>query len=145
MKAEIRTSLVVSRTVAASMEEVFDAWTRPELMQRWMAPEGVPELEVTADVKRGGSYRIHMKRPEVVYTAFGTYLEVTPPKRLVFTWDWVQADHSVGETLVTVEFKQAGASTEVTVTHDRFPNGDAADGHQRGWDSCLDKLVALHA
>lgn len=139
-----QTSLSVSRTIAASIEEVFDAWTRPERMEQWLAPEGVPELEVTADVKRGGSYKIHMKRPEVVYTAFGTYLEVTPPKRLVFTWDWEQDDHSVEETLVTVELKQVGNATEVTVTHDRFPNADAADGHQQGWDSCLDQLVSLY-
>lgn len=145
MKTDAMTSMSVRRVIAAPVKVVFDAWTQPERMRGWMAPEDVPELEVTADVTPGGAYRIHMIRPDVVYTAFGTYLEVSPHRRLVFTWDWEQEEHSVGETLVTVEFKEVAAGTEVTVIHDRFPNSEAADGHRQGWESCLNKLEALHA
>ena len=47
----------------------------------------------------------------------------------------------VGETLVTVEFHDLGAATEVVVTHELFPSEAARDQHQQGWSVCLDHLA----
>ena len=63
-------------------------------------------------------------------------------ERLVYTWDWEEPEHAVGETLVTVEFEAIGNATQVTLVHDRFPNADAASAHDEGWGSCLDRLEA---
>jgi uncharacterized protein YndB with AHSA1/START domain len=46
----------------------------------------------------------------------------------------------LGETLVTVEFNDLGGSTEVVINHERFPNVEAKQGHEDGWNSCLNKL-----
>jgi uncharacterized protein YndB with AHSA1/START domain len=62
---------------------------------------------------------------------------------LVYTWSWEQADHDVGETLVTVDFNDKGGSTEVVLTHERFPNPEAKEAHEQGWGSCLNRLEGV--
>ena len=74
------------------------------------------------------------------HTAVGTYREISPPTRLVYTWDWVEEEYQVGETLVTVEFKDLGGSTEVVLRHERFPAAEATAAHEEGWTSCLTRL-----
>ena len=69
----------------------------------------------------------------------GTYQEVSPPQRLVFTWKW-ETEPQHGETLVTIEFLDRGGKTEVILTHERFPSETARDEHHKGWTGCLDRL-----
>ena len=70
----------------------------------------------------------------------GTFQEVVPPEKLVFTWQWENTDGPTegAETLVTVEFRDMGESTEVLLVHERFPSADVRDAHQQGWTSMLD-------
>lgn len=135
------TALVVRRTLAAPRERVFRAWTQPEELKRWSAPGdyGIPVAQV--DLRVGGGYRIEMQAPTGQrHRAVGVYREVRPPERLVYTWSW-EEDPAMGETVVTVEFLDRGASTEVVLTHDLFPNAEARAQHEQGWSSCLDRLV----
>lgn len=133
----------VRRAVPASPADVFSAWTEPERLARWSAPEGVAIDDVTVDLRVGGEYRIHMRGPEgEPYTAFGTYREIAAPHRLQYTWDWEESEHAVGETLVTVTFDAEGEGTLVTIRHEGFATGDRAAGHGEGWESCLNRLVA---
>lgn len=66
-----------------------------------------------------------------------------PSSRLVYTWDWVQEEHKVGEPMVTVQFNAMGESTEVVVGHELCPSTEVELGHEEGWGSCLNKLEAL--
>jgi uncharacterized protein YndB with AHSA1/START domain len=138
------TSRVVhlTRTIKASREEVFRAWTEPEQMKHWVAPEGMEIPVVEADVRVGGAYRIQMRSPEgEVYTAFGKYREITPPERLVYTWSWKEEPHSdIGETVVTVTLEDADGATAVTLHHEGFPTEERREGHEQGWTSCLTRL-----
>ena len=120
----------VSRTFKASRHRVFRAWTDPELLMRWfIEPDG--EMQVRElDLRTGGRY-----------------LEVTPPSKLVYTWSW-DNDNSLGDpvgrdTLVTVEFRERGAETELIVTHERFATERARAEHDAGWIGCLDRLGSL--
>src|SRR6266545_6172257 len=81
--------LVVTRTVNGSPHIVFDAWTRPELLERWWAPKSFPIslLSVETDVRVGGRYRLVFGYEGSTMEFFGRYLEVTPPSRLVWTND----------------------------------------------------------
>ena len=83
--------LVVTRTVNGPARLVFEAWTRPELFQRWWAPKsfGVSLISYEADVRTGGAYRLVMGHPssEQPMAFFGRYIEVTPHSRLVWTND----------------------------------------------------------
>ena len=112
-------------------------------MKRWMGPSDdftVPEA--SADPRVGGSYRIVMRhRDGSEHVAFGTYEEVTPPTKLVFTWSW-ESPNSTKDTLVTVELEARGETTLLKLTHERFPNVEARDNHQKGWTGTLDRLEA---
>jgi len=132
---------VLRRTVAATPEDVFAAFTDPATMQRWMGPGDVACIAVEANAVAGGRYRIHMRSEHGDHVAFGEYSEVVPGRRLVFTWSW--ASGSVRNTRVTVRFTPAPDGTEIELVHEKLPEQDAADKHATGWSASLDKLRRL--
>src|SRR5713226_380386 len=117
-----QTTLQIRRTFAAPREEVFEAWTQPEKLTKWLCrvteQHSMRILEL--DVRVGGRYRLEVTTPEGNrYLLSGTYREVQPAERLAFSWKW-EGDLDVGETLVTVEFRARGDSTEIVLTHKLF-------------------------
>lgn len=140
----VETTLQLKRTFQAPREKVFRAWTAPEELKKWWGPEGYATPSVEVDLRVGGKYRFGMsKLPEgdVFYLA-GTYREVSPPEKLVYTWCW-EAEPELGETLVTVEFRARGDSTEVVLTQELFLTEKVRDDHVRGWSSSLDRLAKV--
>ena len=134
-------TLRVARTFTVPREKVFHAWTDPEELKRWFGPVGYATLNAEVDLRVGGKYRLGMRKlpdGEIFYLS-GVYREVRHPEKLVYTWFW-ENEPELGETLVTVEFRARGHSTEVVVTHDLFPNQTMRDDHDMGWNSCLDRL-----
>ena len=81
--------LVVTRRFNAPARIVFDAWTKPDLIMRWWAPKsfGITFISCEIDAKAGGSYRFVFGHPamEQPMAFFGTYIEVIPNARLVWT------------------------------------------------------------
>jgi len=75
----------------------------------------------------------------------GVFREVKPPERLVYTWGFPENPEfgEPGETTVTVDFRERGKATEVTVTHEGFTNAVARSEHNKGWIGCLDRLGSL--
>ena len=133
-------SLQIRRLIAASPEKVFQAWTQPEHLMRWFAPSDEFTTQAEIDLREGGSYRVKMKAPDgTVHDLHGTYREVLPPRKLVYTWRWAtEPEH--GETLVTVEFHEREGKTELVLTHQQFPGSKAREEHTKGWSGCLDRL-----
>jgi uncharacterized protein YndB with AHSA1/START domain len=141
----------VSRVVRASRQRVFDAWTKPEQMQKWMGPVGwqVPELE--ADVRTGGKYRIVYRGTpepapgetpqELTGACYGTYMDVVPPEMLRYTWraDWAPGE----ETVVTIQLSEVEGGTLVELRQEGFKGSEAAARHQLGWTGSLGKLAAF--
>ncbi len=141
MSTQTATALRVSQMIQADREAVFAAWTEPDLIKAWSCPPGASVVRSEVDLEVGGAYVLGMRGDDgASYTAFGTYREVVRPEKLVYTWDWEQSEHAVGETLVTVEFIERGDATEVVVTHERFPDAERTEGHRQSWTSCLAKL-----
>jgi uncharacterized protein YndB with AHSA1/START domain len=135
-------TLQLRRTFQARRTQVFRAWTDPEAVKRWWLPgPGYAVPEARFDVRAGGAYRVAMRNPKgEVFHLSGTYREVEAPARLVYTWRWEKPEMDIGETVVTVEFHEHGASTEVVITHELFPADAARDQHRGGWTACLDHL-----
>ena len=81
--------LVITRTFAAPARIVFEAWTRPELFKQWWVPKsmGMSLLSCEMDVRVGGKYRLEFAHGDSQAAFFGTYKEVTPHSRLVWTND----------------------------------------------------------
>ena len=79
--------LVVTRTFNGPARLVFEAWTRPELFRQWWVPKsmGMSLLSCEMDVRVGGRYRLEFAHGDSQLAFFGTYKEVTPHSRLVWT------------------------------------------------------------
>lgn len=132
--------VVVERTLAASRARVFRAWTDPGLMEKWFSPVDKTTVGVEANVVAGGRYRIGMRGQDgAVNYVSGRYIEVEPPRRLVFTWAW-ETDPPGGESLVTLEFFEQGDATRLVLTHQKLETPQDRDSHRRGWESCLRHL-----
>lgn len=135
----------ITRIIDAPREEVFRAWTEPEQIRRWWGPGEFTCPEAEVDLRPGGSYRFAMQPaggdPFIVG---GTYREVEPPVRLVYTWRWETGPAADGsESLVTVEFNPQGERTELVLTHTEFPESHGPEPYQMGWEGGLDKFEAL--
>jgi uncharacterized protein YndB with AHSA1/START domain len=127
----------------APRERVFRAWTEPELLKKWfrVSPETIPVL-AEVDFRVGGRYRLGLQTPGSQQANFvtGVYQLIQRPEKLVFTWSW-EGD-SAPETLVTIEFLEAGDKTELVLVHSNFINAQQVDLHDRGWIGCLPSLAA---
>jgi uncharacterized protein YndB with AHSA1/START domain len=145
MTAETAQALSLTKTIAASQEAVFEAWTRPEHMRVWCCPDPTAEVQVEVDLRVGGTYSIRMGVEGGPYTALGTYREIDAPNRIVYTWDWKEDAHRMGvETIVTVEFTPVEGGTEVRLTHEGFPTAEVKTAHEEGWTPCLARLSGLY-
>ncbi len=135
-------SLQLKRIIKAPRGEVFRAWTDPNALTQWFGPRGYATPSADIDLRPGGTYRLAMKKlPDGdLFYLTGSYREVRPPERLVYTWRWEAEPH---ETLVTVEFRDFGASTEIVLTHEFFPDQERRDGHEHGWGGCFERLTEL--
>ena len=135
--------ILIQRIVAAPIEEVFSAWTKPEILCQWPGPPGTTAPVIEVDLRVGGKYRLGIRNESgtILYVG-GEYQEVLPPRRLVYTWQSEQEDPD--ETLVTVDFRPVKhAHTEIVLKHERFTSVTARTNHHTGWDGCLDKLSKL--
>ena len=130
--------LVVSRWFRAKREAVYAAWTEPEIMRKWFCPRDLQLVSAEADVRVGGRFRAEMSNGSETHTVQGTYREVVPGQRLVFSHQWQELDAVV--TVVTVEFVDRDGGTLVSLTHEGFRNRDSKQGHEGGWESTFDSL-----
>lgn len=136
-------SLTMVRRLRAPPALVFAAWTRPEMLARWWGPHHTKVVEAEADARPGGRFRTVLQETEsgARHEVSGTYAEVDPGQRLVFSWAWSSAPDRVSR--VTVTFAPTDDGTEVTLVHDRFADADTATRHTRGWRESFERLVAL--
>jgi uncharacterized protein YndB with AHSA1/START domain len=135
--------LVVTRTVNAPARLVFEAWTNAELFRRWWVPKsfGLTLLSCKMDVRVGGEYRLVFPHEDSTMEFFGTYLEVTPNSRLV----WTNDEGDLGKTITTVTFQEEEGRTMIVV-HDLYPSKDAIDSGSTGaMPEALDQLDELLA
>lgn len=117
--------LAVTRTFDAPPHLVFEAWSKPELFQRWWVPKSVGMTLVSCDmdVRTGGTYRLVFSHPmaDQPMAFFGTYKEVTPNKRIV----WTNEESDEG-AVTTVTFEETGGKTLVTL-HELYPTTAALE------------------
>ena len=130
----------IERTFSASAEDVFDAWTSPEVMRRWLHPGrdwATPEAEV--DLRVGGSVRVVMRKPDgSEVEAKGEYTLIDRPHRLVMTWTF--SDEPSNEQLLELSFTESEGSTTVLLVNTGISTDGRRDEQDWGWRGCLDQL-----
>jgi uncharacterized protein YndB with AHSA1/START domain len=118
--------VVVTRSFDAPASIVFEAWTTPELLMKWWTPKsfGITFISCEADVRTGGTYRFVMGHPDFDQPmAFhGRYLEVEPPKRIV----WTNEEGGEKGSVTTVTFEEKNGKTHLVLS-DVHPSKAALD------------------
>jgi uncharacterized protein YndB with AHSA1/START domain len=135
----------IERSFAASAEEVFDAWTSPEVMRRWLHPFpgwDTPEAEV--DLRVGGEVRVVMRRPDGSQAeARGEYTLIDRPHRLAMTWTFY--DDPANEQTLALSFTETDGLTTVELLNSGISTEKRREGQDEGWRGCLAQLARLFA
>ena len=132
--------LVVRRTIRATPERLFDAWTNPEQLIEWWGPEGVACIAPSVDLRVGGRYRIGNRMPDgSEIWIVGEFEAVDRPHLLTYSWRLEGRDGD--SERVTVRFERRDTETDVIVTHERIANETLRDQHALGWHGCLAGLA----
>lgn len=134
--------VVVKRIIKAGRDEVFEAFTNPEIMKKWFFGVEDWSVEVSNTLEIGGKYILNMVATDgKEYKHTGEYKVIAPPEKLVFTWN----SDFARNTVVTVNFSQVAEGTEITLTHEFLPTDEARKSHTKGWAVCLNNLEKLFA
>ena len=120
--------------IAASPETIWALLADPREVIRWMGERA------TFDLRRGGVYKV-----DVIpgHTARGEFVEIDPPRKLVFTWGWEKAGAVVPPGSTTVEFEliPTKEGTLLRFTHRGLPTPESVASHTHGWEHYLDRLT----
>jgi uncharacterized protein YndB with AHSA1/START domain len=119
--------------IAASPDTIFPFFTDPQKMTKWKG------TSADLDPETGGKYRVDV-RPGGV--AVGEYVEIDPPRRIVFTWGWEGSpDVPPGSSTVEITLTPEGDGTLVTLVHSRLPSSESGTEHADGWEHFLPRLA----
>ena len=143
MRTAARHAIEIERRIQASPETVFAYFTDPERYRMWQG------MEAELDPRPGGVFRVRMTGRSGTVVR-GEYVEVEPPRRLVFTWGWERmdqlpegmADVPPGTSMVEVDLVPDGEGTVLRLRHSGLPSDVAHAFHGNGWDASLVRLVA---
>lgn len=122
--------------IEASAETVFEFFVDPEKITRWLA------VEADLDPRPGGvCHQVHEAATDSHFHMEGRFLEVDPPKRVVFSWGFTEPEVGVppGASTVEVTLTPTGSGTRVMLVHRGLPPAAVGD-HSGGWTTMLDRL-----
>jgi len=131
--------VVVRRVFNCPKRTLFDAWSQPSVMSKWLFArrESFCESTVSNSFTVGGSYSIIMHMPSGDVRLFGEYTNINRYSCIAFTW----SSPVINNSRVTLDFKELSVNrTEFILTHSLFPSADIRAQHTEGWNACLDNL-----
>jgi uncharacterized protein YndB with AHSA1/START domain len=149
--------LLITHLFDAPIGEVFDAWTDPEKLKYWYAPDGCSITYKSIEVRQGGKFHYYIHHPlHGGAWVMGTYLEILPPEKLAFTIRITNENGDItdaaatgvsaqwpGEILTTVTFESIGSQTKATI-HEAVSEAEARKtGAYAGWIMMFNKLNRL--
>ena len=140
-------SVRLTKVLPASRERVFEAWTRPEIIQQWWGPKGFTGRKAEADPNPGGAFSIEIEGPDgEVHRMAGIYTELSPPSLLCLEIRHRQFEGAAERpegyipTYLRIELAEHTDGTELTLTHTGFLDAALASRFHGGWSGSLDKL-----
>ena len=131
-------------TLNAPRERIFGMLTEPAELVKWWGPHGftIPEAELNLAV--GGRYRLAMTPPDGgTFHLSGRFLEIDPPWRLVYTFDWEEPTADDRETVVDLSLGEAGNATRLVLSQGPFLTDERRELHRGGWTDSFEKLQAV--
>jgi uncharacterized protein YndB with AHSA1/START domain len=139
--AEQNNNVIVHRSFNVSPERVFDAWLDSEAIGKWMFGPAVHNEEVLRmrlDARVGGTFSFVVRRKGEEIEHVGEYLEISRPRRLMFTWG---VSSTADRSLVKIDIVPKKAGSELTLTHELHPDWkDYAERTKEAWTKMLASL-----
>lgn len=131
-------AVTLERLIAARPETVFSFFTDRDKWLSWMGADG------TFSFEPGGAYRTRVNGDNV---AEGRFVEIDPPKRVVFTWGWAEGEMPVppGSTTVEITLEPVAEGTLLRLVHRDLPSPESAAAHQEGWTHYTGRLATAAA
>lgn len=134
-------NLVIKKKFNLSKRQLFEAWSNPQIMQRWFFGAQLRDNCCTVENQfvTKGKYKVIMHFEDMTNSEMrGEYLEINRYNKIVFTW----SNSLVTDTIVTLMFKELSPNTsELTLEHSLFPDEFTRSKHNEGWDRCLENLA----
>jgi len=129
----------VARKINAPIEKVFNAWLNAEMLSQFMLPmPGMPNPKTESDPRVGGEFAIYMQVGEDEIPHTGKYLEIEHFTKLVFSW---LSPFSTEDSTVTLRLTPLDEqSTNIELTHVKFPDEESRSNHEGGWGNILEEL-----
>lgn len=130
----------VERTFDADVETLFRAWTEEAHLTQWWHPMGENLTRVENELREGGTVAYYIGEAGMEVT--GTYKEVVPNEKLVYTWIWNMNDQGSADGYVLhVQFASAGeGQSKLTVKQEGFSAQEFLKPHEEGWEKGLNDL-----
>jgi len=129
----------IERLFDVDVETLFKAWTEAEHLKEWWHPMGESLTDVKNELKEGGTVAYYVGESGLEIT--GTYSEVLPGEKLVYSWVWNMNDEgSESGYSLNVSFFAEGDGSKLHVIQDGFSGPEFLKPHQEGWDKGLDDL-----
>lgn len=133
--------LTMTARIRAPMERVYAAWLDPATLTRFMSNcQGMSLSRAETDPRVGGRFLLGMHNGTREIAHRGTYLELVPHRRIVFTWE--SEFSTVEGSWVALDLVEEAGETLLTLTHARFVSAESRDGHSGGWARILEGLQA---
>jgi uncharacterized protein YndB with AHSA1/START domain len=130
-------SIRLERTLKASVDRVFRAFTDPADAVQWWGPASITTSVVEIDLRIGGQCRWVMHPDGGRAVLLGRIVELDPPHLLVMTNQW---EGNPAETLVTLRLTAVGDMTRVELIHERLPDAADPTEFERGWVAAFNSL-----
>ncbi|MFF4042897.1 SRPBCC family protein [Streptomyces sp. NPDC001816] len=131
-------AVTVERRIAARPETVFSFFTDRDRWLSWMGKDGEFSFEP------GGAYRTLVNDENV---AEGRFVEIDPPRRVVFTWGWATGEMPVppGSSTVEITLEPVPGGTLLRLVHRDLPSPEACAAHEEGWTHYTGRLAVVAA
>jgi uncharacterized protein YndB with AHSA1/START domain/predicted pyridoxine 5'-phosphate oxidase superfamily flavin-nucleotide-binding protein len=135
------------RKLRATPEAVYAAWTEPAILARWLAPGADTVTSVMTDVRTGGSFRLEgLNGDGKPYCFSGNYLELAEDRRVALSWTYDGPVPALrgGSSIVIADLRPIESDlTELTLTHEKLGERDAAEIYRVSWTECIGKLECV--
>jgi len=138
-------SITLVRRIKARPSIVFGALTTAEGIAAWWGPDDVPVVRVQVDARVGGAYRVRFRTLDGrEHEAYGTFLEIVAPRRIVMTWDYAfggEAEEHGRTSRIEIDLVPFAEGTDLRFTHADLASDASELSHAWGWTGSFEKLV----
>jgi len=138
----LRPAVTTRRRMPMARARLFHLWTDPAHLAKWWGPVGWRVVRCETDLRLNGRWHTWLLTGRNEERSIGgQYLEIAPPERLVFSWEFptAESDKDPQVSVVTVTFIEDGDGTLLQIEHQKLTSGQAVD-MDIGWNSTLDAL-----